>query len=92
MANPFVYAELHSNDVKKAKEFYSKLFGWKLSEVSMPDGIYTMIDVKREGARRKGHGGREGGRGHRLDERDHGSDGCDDRDVEAEEPAQVGLR
>ena len=29
MANPFVHVELHSNDLKKAKEFYSKLFGWK---------------------------------------------------------------
>src|SRR5262249_58462605 len=28
MANPFVHVELHSNDLKKAKEFYSKLFGW----------------------------------------------------------------
>src|SRR4029453_7136658 len=45
MANPFVHVELHSNDLKKAKEFYSKLFGWKLKDEPMPGGTYTMIDV-----------------------------------------------
>ena len=42
MANPFVHVELHSNDLKKAKEFYSKLFGWKLKDEPMPSGTYTM--------------------------------------------------
>jgi predicted enzyme related to lactoylglutathione lyase len=45
MANPFVHVELHSNDLKKAKDFYAKLFGWKLKDEPMPDGTYTMIDV-----------------------------------------------
>jgi uncharacterized protein len=45
MANPFVHVELHSNDLKKAKEFYSKLFDWKLNDAPMPGGTYTMIDV-----------------------------------------------
>jgi len=45
MANPFVHVELQSNDLKKAKEFYSKLFGWKLKDEPMPGGTYTMIDV-----------------------------------------------
>ena len=46
MANPFVHVELHSNDLKKAKEFYAKLFGWKLKDEPMPGGgTYTMIDV-----------------------------------------------
>ena len=45
MANPFVHVELHTNDLAKAKAFYSKLFGWKLKDEPMPSGTYTMIDV-----------------------------------------------
>jgi uncharacterized protein len=45
MANPFVHVELHTNDLPKAKRFYSELFDWKLEDVSMPDGTYTMINV-----------------------------------------------
>jgi predicted enzyme related to lactoylglutathione lyase len=47
MPNPFVHVELHTKDVPKAKEFYSKLFGWKLSDMPMPggQGSYTMVDV-----------------------------------------------
>lgn len=46
MANPFVHVELHTNDLSKAKAFYSKLFGWKLQDMPMPGGgTYTMIEV-----------------------------------------------
>jgi len=46
MANPFVHVELHTNDLARAKEFYSKLFTWKLQDMPMPGGgSYTMIDV-----------------------------------------------
>lgn len=47
MANPFVHVELHTNDLKRAREFYTKLFGWKLNDVPLPGGVgaYTMIDV-----------------------------------------------
>ena len=46
MANPFVHVELQTNDLAKAKAFYSKLFGWKLEDTKMPDGeTYTMINV-----------------------------------------------
>jgi len=46
MANPFVHVELHTSDVKRAKEFYSKLFDWKLQDMPMPGGsTYTMINV-----------------------------------------------
>ena len=46
MANPFVHVELHTNDIAKAKTFYSKLFGWKLKDMPMPGGdSYTMIEV-----------------------------------------------
>jgi uncharacterized protein len=42
MPNPFCHVELNTTDVKKAKEFYGKLFDWKLED--MP-GDYTMIGV-----------------------------------------------
>ena len=45
MANPFVHVELASTDVGKAKNFYSKLFDWKLEDVPLADGAYTMIGV-----------------------------------------------
>jgi uncharacterized protein len=43
MPNPFCHVELNTNDVNKAKNFYSKLFDWKLEDVM--DGAYTMINV-----------------------------------------------
>lgn len=42
MPNPFCHVELNTTDVKKAKDFYGKLFSWKLED--MP-GDYTMIGV-----------------------------------------------
>ena len=45
MANPFVHVELNTTDLSKAKTFYQRLFDWKLEDMSMPDGTYTMIDV-----------------------------------------------
>ena len=47
MANPFVHVELASTDVGKAKNFYSKLFDWKLEDVpnSAAGGNYTLISV-----------------------------------------------
>ena len=47
MANPFVHIELSTNDLKRAKEFYSRLFAWKLEDLPMPggEGSYTMINV-----------------------------------------------
>ena len=45
MANPFVHVELNTTDVAKAKNFYGKLFGWKLEDVEMEGGAYTMIKV-----------------------------------------------
>ena len=43
MANPFCHVELNTTDVKKAKDFYGKLFDWKLED--MPGSEYTMIRV-----------------------------------------------
>jgi len=45
MANPFVHVELNTTDVDKAKAFYTRLFAWKLEDVPMPGGTYTMISV-----------------------------------------------
>src|SRR4030081_2666723 len=49
MPNPFVHVELHTDDVAKANQFYSQLFGWKLEDSPMPSGppgqTYTMINV-----------------------------------------------
>jgi uncharacterized protein len=45
MANPFVHVELSTTDLGQAKTFYGKLFGWKMQEIPMPNGSYTMIDV-----------------------------------------------
>lgn len=47
MPNPFVHIELHTQDLPRAKDFYTQLFGWTLQDVPLPggDGSYTMIDV-----------------------------------------------
>jgi|SRR5215469_5566258 len=44
MANAFVHTELNTQDVPKAKAFYSGLFDWKLED--MAGGMeYTLIKV-----------------------------------------------
>jgi predicted enzyme related to lactoylglutathione lyase len=46
MPNPFVHVELNTTDLDKSKDFYGKLFDWKLEDVPMGDGsTYTMIGV-----------------------------------------------
>ena len=47
MANPFVHIELQTKDLAKAKDFYSRLFDWKLEDVPAPGGDlpYTLINV-----------------------------------------------
>lgn len=47
MANPFIHVELNTTNVPKAKAFYSKLFSWKLRDLTTPTpaGDYTMIEV-----------------------------------------------
>ena len=46
MANAFVHVELNSNNIAKAREFYSKLFDWKLEDMPMgPGQTYTVIDT-----------------------------------------------
>lgn len=42
MSNPFVHLELIAPDLPKAKEFYSKMFGWQFQDMDMgPGGIYS---------------------------------------------------
>jgi hypothetical protein len=46
VANAFVHVELQTTDLPKAKEFYQRLFDWKLEDAPMGNGgSYTMIDV-----------------------------------------------
>ena len=46
MPNPFVHVELMTSDVAKAKEFFGKLFDWKLEDAAgAGDMAYTMIKV-----------------------------------------------
>lgn len=47
MANPFVHIELQTRDIALAKDFYGKLFDWKLEDLPAPGSAatYTMIKV-----------------------------------------------
>ena len=45
MANPFVHCELMTTNPDKAKDFFQSLFDWKLEDMPMPGGAYTMIQV-----------------------------------------------
>jgi predicted enzyme related to lactoylglutathione lyase len=45
MPNPFCHVELNTTDLKKAKDFYGKLFDWKLEDMDSPRGAYTIIKV-----------------------------------------------
>ena len=45
----FVWHELMTGDTNRAKDFYSRLFGWKMQDDEMMPGfIYTMISNKGE--------------------------------------------
>ncbi len=43
MANPFAYCELHTQNPGQAKDFYGRLFDWKMSDSPSPVGTYTEI-------------------------------------------------
>ncbi len=45
MANRFVHSELNTTDVGTAKQFYGALFDWKLADLPMDGGTYTMIKI-----------------------------------------------
>lgn len=43
----FIFFELRTDNVEKAKKFYTKLFGWEVKEVSMgSDNTYPMLKIK----------------------------------------------
>ncbi|MGB6976324.1 MAG: VOC family protein [Gammaproteobacteria bacterium] len=39
----FCWNELMTSDPKKAKEFYSALFGWESHDIDMGNAVYTMF-------------------------------------------------
>jgi predicted enzyme related to lactoylglutathione lyase len=43
MAHPFAYAELHSPDVERSGDFYSRLFGWKVTRFPVPGKYYAEL-------------------------------------------------
>lgn len=44
MANAFVHVELSTTDTAKAKEFFGKLFDWKMEDMEMGPGMtYTTL-------------------------------------------------
>lgn len=48
MANPFIHVELNTQELAKSKDFYGKLFDWKLEDLpmhSVSDEPYTMVGV-----------------------------------------------
>jgi predicted enzyme related to lactoylglutathione lyase len=45
----FVHLELATPDPAAAKTFYSKLFGWKMKDMPMENGTYTMFDTGGKG-------------------------------------------
>jgi uncharacterized protein len=45
----FVHMELSTPDPAAAKAFYGKLFGWKLKDMAMEQGTYTMFDTGGKG-------------------------------------------
>lgn len=45
MANPFVYVQLQTQDLGKAKKFYAELFDWSLDVRQTPVGEYVEIEA-----------------------------------------------
>lgn len=43
--NQFVWNELATKDLQKAKDFYGKVFGWTFLEKKTDNNIYTLIKV-----------------------------------------------
>jgi uncharacterized protein len=46
----FVHLELNTDNLKKAKTFYTKLFGWQTQDMEMPQGgTYSMLQLMNPG-------------------------------------------
>jgi predicted enzyme related to lactoylglutathione lyase len=48
MGNPFAHIELNTDDVAKAKKFYTQLFDWKLEDMTGDGMPYTMINAGKD--------------------------------------------
>ena len=46
MKNPIVHFEIPADDVETAKEFYEKIFGWKITKFPMPEGEAEYYGVR----------------------------------------------
>ncbi len=45
MANPFCHVELQTDDVDRAKKFYTDLLDWEIEDMPMGPMTYSMIKV-----------------------------------------------
>ncbi|MBI5389783.1 hypothetical protein HZB01_05395 [Candidatus Woesearchaeota archaeon] len=43
MADPIVHFEIPADNVKRAKKFYEKIFGWEITRYSFPGGGYWIV-------------------------------------------------
>ena len=50
MANSFAHIELSTDDVRRARDFYKKIFSWKFRDLGPAMGHYVMVDVGDKGA------------------------------------------
>jgi predicted enzyme related to lactoylglutathione lyase len=45
MNGKVVHFEVPAKDLKRAKAFYSQVFGWKANDVDMPEGQYVLVST-----------------------------------------------
>jgi uncharacterized protein len=45
---PVVHLELHTGDLRGARDFYARACGWRPEEVRTPSGSYVALDMGRE--------------------------------------------
>src|SRR5262245_61961232 len=43
VTHPFAYCEVHSREPARAREFYAKMFAWKMNDTPIPIGTYTEL-------------------------------------------------
>jgi predicted enzyme related to lactoylglutathione lyase len=44
-SKPVVHLELHTGDMKGARDFYADLFGWRHERIDTPSGSYEILDL-----------------------------------------------
>jgi predicted enzyme related to lactoylglutathione lyase len=44
-SSPVVHLELHTQNMPRAQEFYSRLLGWRLEEIKTGNGCYQGLDL-----------------------------------------------